>query len=273
MFTAGNAVGIALWAGLTAAVWIITLRHRRRWSEPTRQLTTLISEIRAGQAPSEELADVGGGLAAVACQIKWLIRDLRQQRQENAQLTMEINQRIANRTNALERKLGSLRQQAFRDSLTGLHNRRMLDQYLPQAVRHCLTEAQPLALLMIDVDNFKDLNDALGHAAGDQLLRSLGQLIHSTVRDADAAFRCGGDEFVVVLPGCDAGAARAVAGRMQSLTAALASTFKVTRRPHLSIGMCTLADLADPTPENLLARADELLYSQKPARKALAQAC
>lgn len=273
MFTAGNALGVALWAGLTAAVWIMMLRHRRRWAEPARKLTDLISEIRAGQAPSEELAEVGGGLHAVACQIKWVIRDLRQQRQENAQLTMEISQRVANRTNALERKLGSLRQQAFRDSLTGLHNRRMLDQYLPQAVRHCVADGQPLALLMIDVDNFKDLNDALGHAAGDHLLQSLGQLIHSTVRDADAAFRCGGDEFVVVLPGSDTAAARAVAGRMQSLMAALANTLKVAKRPHLSIGICTLADLTDPTAENLLARADELLYAQKPSRKAMALAC
>jgi diguanylate cyclase (GGDEF)-like protein len=275
-----DAASIALWIGSglswtvpAAAASVLALRNRRRWMQPAEKLTALIDEIRAGDAPSEELAEIGGGLRGVACQVKWLIRELRQQRQENAQLTMEINQRIASRTNALERKLGCLRQQAFRDSLTGLNNRRMLDQYLPQAVRHCLAEEQPLALLMIDVDHFKELNDVLGHAAGDQLLRSLGQLVHSTVRDGDAAFRCGGDEFVVVLPGCDAADARAVAGRMQSLTSALAATLKVVNRPHLSIGICTLADLSDPTPENLLARADELLYAQKPSRRALAQAC
>jgi diguanylate cyclase (GGDEF)-like protein len=258
--------GSVLGAGVAGLLLALALRHRRHWVAPARRITTLIRDIRAGEAPSEELADIRGGLHGVADEVKSLIQELRQQRQTNAQLSDEIRQRIANRTSALERKLGSLRQQAFRDSLTGLHNRRMLDQFLPQAVRHCLSEERPLAVLMIDVDNFKELNDTLGHAAGDRLLRSLGQIIHSTIRDGDAAFRWGGDEFVIVLPGANAAAARAVAERMQSLTAALAGTFKLSRRPHLSIGACTLADLSDPTPENLLGRADELLYAHKPSR-------
>lgn len=262
------------WTAMAAGVWALALRHRRRWIEPARRLTNLVREIRAGQAPNEELADnIHGGLAGVAQEVKCLIHDLRQQRQANAELSDEIRQRVASRTHALERQLGSLRQQAFRDPLTGLHNRRMLDQFLPQAVRHCLAESRPLALLMIDVDSFKELNDTLGHAAGDQLLRSLGQIIHSTIRDCDAAFRWGGDEFVIVLPDGDTNAARAVAERMRSLTAALTGTFKVRNRPHLSVGICTLADLSDPTPQNLLARADELLYVHKPSRKAMAQAC
>jgi len=266
LWLAGGLLG----AGLAGLFLALALRHRRHWVTPARRLAALIREIRAGEAPGEELADIRGGLEGVADEIKSLIHELRHQRQANAELTEEIRQRIANRTHALERKLGSLRLQAFRDSLTGLHNRRMLDQFLPQAVRHCLAESRPLALLMIDVDNFKELNDTLGHAAGDQLLRSLGQIIHSTIRDGDAAFRWGGDEFVIVLPGANTAAARAVAERMQSLTGALAGTFKVSKRPHLSIGTCTLADLSDPTPENLLGRADELLYAHKPSRKALA---
>src|SRR5206468_3832062 len=104
--------------------------------------------------------------------------------------------------------------QATRDPLTGLHNRRLLDQYLPRAIETCREKGDDLAVLAIDVDHFKKLNDAMGHAAGDALLRDIGRLIRSTVRAQDAAFRCGGDEFVIVLPGAGAEAAEAMARRL-----------------------------------------------------------
>jgi len=71
----------------------------------------------------------------------------------------------------------------------------MLDQYLPQMVEKCRGAENRSSVLMIDVDHFKLLNDTLGHAAGDDFLRDIGQIIQSTIRDQDAAFRCGGDEF------------------------------------------------------------------------------
>ena len=130
-----------------------------------------------------------------------MLRDSRRKRAEAAALEHETRQRIANRTDALERTIGSLRQQATRDVLTGLFNRRMLEEYLPQAVKRCKEARIGLCLLMIDVDHFKLLNDTLGHAAGDELLKTIGQLIRSTIREKDLAFRCGGDEFVVQLEG------------------------------------------------------------------------
>src|SRR5690606_14641280 len=132
----------------------------------------------------------------VAALLAEILHDLRQQKTAVAELHAETRQRVAQRTDALERQLGSLRQQASRDKLTGLYNRRMLDQCLNQLVDECRAGRRALCLLMMDADYFKQLNDTLGHAAGDDLLRSIGQIIRSALREQDLAFRYGGDEFI-----------------------------------------------------------------------------
>jgi diguanylate cyclase (GGDEF)-like protein len=123
---------------------------------------------------------------------------------------------------------------------------------------------------MIDVDHFKGLNDTLGHAAGDQLLRDIGQLIRSSVRDGrDAAFRVGGDEFVVLMPGATPAAAASLAQRLISLVDAHAKTLRTIPKPRLAIGVALLSEL----PANkvgaheLLRAADRVLYKIKSERK------
>ena len=156
-----------------------------------------------------------------------LLRDRRHEQLRVRQLELEIRQRVASRTEALERTIGSLRNQASRDGLTGLMNRRALDTYLPDAIDRCQRAAIGLCVLMLDIDDFKPLNDTLGHAAGDDVLRSLAQIIRSTIPETDAAFRCGGDEFVVVLEDHSPAAGAAVAERIGSLADALGKTFRV----------------------------------------------
>ncbi len=124
-----------------------------------------------------------------------------------------------------------------------------------------------LSLLMIDVDHFKILNDTLGHAAGDELLRDIAQIIRSTIRENDVAFRYGGDEFIVVLEGFDAEAGAALGDRLISLVDALAQTLKVNPKPRLSIGVATIKDLTKATPTSLMQEADRLLYEEKRIRK------
>ena len=233
-------------------------------------LADLLPRVQRGEVPIEQLAEVGGGLVSLVPAVQELARELRQQRAATAELELEIRQRVANRTDALERTIGTLRQQATRDALTGLFNRRFLDQYLPQCVVRHVKEKRDLCLLMMDLDNFKVLNDTLGHAAGDDLLRAIGQLIRSAARGEDVAFRCGGDEFVVLLPGYGADAARALAERLTSLVDALGRTLKVPLPPRLAAGMATLSACPDPTPGGLLAEADRCLYEVKRARKGIA---
>jgi diguanylate cyclase (GGDEF)-like protein len=241
--------------------------RRRRLYEPLNRLQSLLPEIRAGHSAIDDLSSVKGSLAPIARQFQEILHDLRAEKLKLAELDEEIRQRIANRTDALERKIGSLQQQATRDVLTGLLNRRALNDHLAKVVQRCTSTGLPASVLMIDVDNFKPLNDTLGHAAGDHLLRSIGQLLRSTLREKDTGFRCGGDEFVIVLEGSDITSANALATRLTSLVDRLVATLKVPALPRLSIGTASLADVSTPSAEALLAEADKRLYAIKGNRK------
>lgn len=252
-------------ASLIGGCWS-AFRRWRDYTMPMRKLMDLLPRVRLGQIPIEELSSVNGSIEQIVPLIQQMLRDLRQERVRTAELENETRQRVLTRTDALERKIGSLRQQATRDGLTGLSNRRHLDEALPQAVELSLATYTDLAVLMIDVDYFKMLNDTLGHAAGDELLRQIAQLIRSTVRDTDTAFRCGGDEFVVILPNTGEVVALQMAARLRSLVDSLGKTIKVSRPPRLSIGVASLATTGARTAHELLVAADRALYDIKSTR-------
>ncbi|WP_270936627.1 sensor domain-containing diguanylate cyclase [Falsiroseomonas oryzae] len=97
-----------------------------------------------------------------------------------------------------------LRNQALRDELTGLHNRRFLDETLPRLVAHAERRGAPIAVLMLDLDHFKQVNDRYGHAMGDAVLREVGALLQVRLRRMDIACRYGGEELLVLMPDCSA---------------------------------------------------------------------
>jgi diguanylate cyclase (GGDEF)-like protein len=266
---ADTVLRITLALGAVSLGITMALAHRRQWVNPSVHMRALIHEIRVGRAPIEEFNTLhSGSLNELAAEVKLLLQDLRQKRQAILELQQEAKKRIAQRENVLERNIAALRNQVVRDPLTGLYNRRMLDQLLPQLIQQGHTERKPLTLLMIDVDHFKKLNDTLGHAAGDELLKSIGQIIQSTIRQGDIGCRCGGDEFVVLLPGCTVEQSTRVSDRLESLVQSLTETYKVPQRPRLSIGISSTNDLKEPTAANLLKAADDRLYKTKEARKA-----
>jgi diguanylate cyclase (GGDEF)-like protein len=94
----------------------------------------------------------------------------------------------------------SLRQQSIIDVLTGLFNRRYMEETLEREVRRCARAKTPLGIMMMDIDHFKSFNDTHGHAAGDVLLAELGSLLRSRIRADDIACRYGGEEFTLILP-------------------------------------------------------------------------
>lgn len=182
----------------------------------------------------------------------------------------------------LERALGPLAQSlhlafehtvlhrlATRDSLTGLGNRSSLDEWLRTEISRTRRHRSPLAVMMIDVDNFKPLNDSLGHLAGDRVLRVLARVFERSTRSSDLIFRYGGDEFVVLMPHTDlAGASRAAelirrnVARIPNAELGLDDSLP-TLRPDVSVGVAACNPSDDES--SLLQRADTHLYHAKAA--------
>ena len=248
---------------LPLVVMTTAAARRKRWHEPFQRLLDLLPRVRAGEEPIESLNGIGGRMVPLAALCQELLRDCRQEQVRISELEQELNQRMARRAETLERKIGVLQQQAARDGLTGLYNRRALDEFLPEAISRSTASGAPLCVLMIDIDHFKPLNDSLGHAAGDQMLKSIAQIIRSTICDSDAAFRNGGDEFVVVLENGDKETASAMAQRLISLGDTLGRTFRVASPPRLSIGIASLSEVREAGAPALLRAADQALYKVK----------
>ena len=158
----------------------------------------------------------------------------------------------------------SLRNQSIRDPLTGLFNRRYMEETLEREVHRALRSRQGLWLLMIDLDNFKPVNDTLGHAAGDALLRRLGQLFNQHVRADDTSCRYGGDEFVILLSGLSLEDAfsRAESLRLGALEILADSGLEQGKPVSMSIGLACVP-LHASSSAALLHAADRALYRAK----------
>jgi diguanylate cyclase (GGDEF)-like protein/PAS domain S-box-containing protein len=154
-------------------------------------------------------------------------------------------------------------QQTMHDALTGLPNRLLLQDRLSQAMASREDRQATVALLFVDLDHFKEVNDTLGHAAGDRLLQDVAERLSSCVRDGDTVARLGGDEFVVVLLGLhDAGYAGMVAGKIVDTVSATCHIEGSALRVTPSIGIAIFPDDAADV-ETLLRRADIAMYNAK----------
>ena len=154
--------------------------------------------------------------------------------------------------------------QARHDFLTGLPNRVLLLEALRSALGTLASHGQPFALLLLDLDRFKAVNDRLGHPAGDELLRSVARRLNGSVREGDLVARLGGDEFTVLLPNATVDAAVGLADRIITRLSAPFSLDGMEALIGASIGIA-LAPTAGETPDDLLRHADLALYSAKEA--------
>ena len=155
-------------------------------------------------------------------------------------------------------------QRARLDSLTGLFNRRWLDEALPElVVRHRL-QGQRLALLMIDIDHFKSFNDTYGHLAGDQVLTGVAHALQQDIRGGDQAARFGGEEFVILLPDTATVEAGRIATRLRRTIKGTAfSSPDGAPLPGVTVSIGLAESTPDESAEALLARADAALYQAK----------
>jgi len=162
---------------------------------------------------------------------------------------------------------------ATTDSLTGLSNRRHFLGAAALSMESFRRYHRPLALLILDIDHFKKINDAYGHATGDQVLVAVADTLRSVLRSADLCGRFGGEEFVCLLPETTETEARIVAERLRrSLAEQSVATAEGTVRFTASIGL-TVADVSDATVESLLQRADVAMYEAKKAGRNRVVSC
>jgi diguanylate cyclase (GGDEF)-like protein len=165
----------------------------------------------------------------------------------------------------ISRLVAQLRSSSRRDGLTGVMNRRALDDALSDEEHRARRLQAPFAVLMVDADHFKGVNDRFGHAAGDRALQHLAALTGGQMRDIDRLGRYGGEEFVVLLPGTGLEQAQAVAERLRERVEAVPLMWQhAPLKLTVSIGIAAWRGPADAL-ESLLARADAALYAAKRA--------
>jgi diguanylate cyclase (GGDEF)-like protein len=170
------------------------------------------------------------------------------------------------------RRLEMLRDLTVRDELTGLYNRRELDRLLKKEVKRCLRYSHPISLIIVDIDDFKSINDTFGHIVGDNVLRSIARLLFAELRSTDSLARYGGDELALILPETSDSGTLQLAERIRLIIEAhdfayvppsahgTGSLSKLA--PTISLGIATAGGDID-TAEALFSAADRALYRAK----------
>jgi diguanylate cyclase (GGDEF)-like protein len=160
---------------------------------------------------------------------------------------------------SLREKIGEFAQLSITDPLTGLLNRRYIQERLVEEINRSGRSSEPLSFLMLDVDEFKSYNDRFGHPAGDEALRIVGTILKETVRGADVAARYGGEEFSILLPETSSMEAAVIAERIRSR---VEQTEFPNRKVTVSIGVATFSESIS-TSNGLISAADQALYRAK----------
>ena len=200
--------------------------------------------------------------------LRMIISDLMASTRSMSRLNAKLAEQLGEaKTEVVELReaLESIRTESQIDPVTTLANRMFFDTALADSVRHAQRTGDTLSILMTDIDHFKKFNDSYGHLTGDQVLRLVAMSIKQNVKGLDTAARFGGEEFAVILPGCDLRGATQVAEHVRhavmSRELVKRSTGENLGRVTISIGVATFRK--EDTPLTLIERADIALYSAK----------
>ncbi len=198
------------------------------------------------------------------CIEKWLAQRDRSEETEQSQRKLNLSlSSLLDEISKLHGMIAQLESVATTDELTGLSNRRRLNFALDQQWQKRKGDADSIAFLMIDVDQFKRLNDEFGHQRGDALLRLLGRVLHENCRETDLIARYGGDEFCVLMPHATVENATATARRISDAFARAAAQAFPTIVVTLSIGVAHTSLSQPQHAMELIAHADEAMYTAK----------
>ena len=208
-----------------------------------------------------EVSDVRTEVLVLQFDVERLRKDREIDRLTNVELARAYRE-LRELDRQLERQAAELQRLSNLDGLTGLHNRRALDARLETELARSRRSGAPLSLLMLDIDDFKEVNDRFSHTVGDEVLKHLAQLMCSQLRDVDLCARYGGEEFVVVMPDTGTSGAVEVAEKLRGVIES-ESWDGLHHRIQLtvSLGVASLRPQEDGS--TLLARADAMLYRAK----------
>ena len=191
-----------------------------------------------------------------------IARDM-SERKRQEQASIDANTELEARLREIQSLQAELQEQAMRDPLTGLYNRRYLNETLERELSRAKREAYPLCLLMIDLDHFKKVNDTYGHQAGDEVLKIFSALLRQSARAEDIPCRYGGEEFLLLLPKMPLEIARQRAEQLRTEFAARVIEFGEHRiRATLSVGIAAYPSHGS-RPDDLTQSADTALYLAK----------
>jgi len=175
----------------------------------------------------------------------------------------EANEELQKEIAELRQKIAELSEQAIRDPLTGLYNRRFLDEMLPRMLSQAQRLNYPVTVAMADIDRFKELNDSYGHQAGDVFLKGVAAILQTSARTGDIVCRFGGEEFLLLFPGMQLEDARKRLGKLRDDVAKEYVNLGSQRLARtLSIGIASYPAHAD-TSQALISAADKALYRAK----------
>ncbi len=246
----------------------VTLAELFPLEDEPRVRADFLAAVQAGGEWAGEVEANAEGGERVACIVT--LSPIRRAggRMDGMVLTLrDVSDRVA-MEEALRAANRRLAEQASRDTLTGLYNRGYFHEVLERGMARALRYGDVLAVIMIDLDCFKEVNDDFGHAAGDKVLVEIARLLRPHLRDGDVLARFGGDEFVALLPNTDGGAALTVSERLRAAVAECGYGPEEKARITMSGGIATSEDVSDverSATDVLLKRADRALYRSKGA--------
>ena len=230
-------------------------------------LENAIQAIRRGAY--DYIVKAGDYLFAVPLMVQKNL-DIWRTAQENEQLQEQLARTLEEvqvKNKQLESVVRQLETMATTDPLTGLANRRAFGQAMARSFAHATRGDEDLACIMIDLDGFKQYNDAFGHQRGDEMLQNTAEVLQRCCRQSDIPARFGGDEFIVLLPESDERTASQVAHRIQESFEAVRGPAEQRPAVTLSMGLVCLSQCKATDPEQLVNLADHALYRAKQAGK------
>jgi len=231
---------------------------------PPGQPATVVPAIE----PARAAADNGASLTPPVDEVVNLMDSFSRMLSTIEQQAQEIDRyavRLDNAYKEIETSSAQLKEFSFKDEVTGLYNRRFFSIRLEEEVSRYRRFNHPVSVVLLDLDGFKEINDDLGHAAGDETLRGMAEILLRHSRGINVICRYGGDEFAVLLVETSKSGARLYADRIRYVLPGF--HFGHARRVTASFGIASLPEDVTPAPDALIRAADEALYAAKRAGK------